>query len=489
VSFVLTTALLTAACSQTGGEKARKTGARKAVRLVFGGDVMLGRGVAPVAESSPSDLFAGIRFEVSSADLAMANLESPLTRRAHLSGPDALEAKPSSARLLRQAGFDALSIANNHAGDAGPETVSDTMKALAAAKVTAVGAGASREQALAARIVSVRGLRVALLAFDTTLEGPEPADGHAGVARWNAKLARAAVESARARSDIVVVALHGGAPYASESDPYLMRLCRLLAGWGADIVWAAGPHVVQPVRLIKTAQGGRPTVVATSLGNLVFDQHIPGTRRGALLEVLAGSDGVRAYRVGRTVAAAPASFIGWKTPRSDAVALYGGWWTLARAVTAAPIVRPRNMARFKVKGKVTAAAIGDAEGNGRRQLVVSFRRPFRPTNVDVLIPRRKLFDRHNLTAHIGLYRPRDLRPLWVAGTLLRPVAGLAVCDGSLAVAYSTLNNPSISGTGAWTWGGFGFTPLADLPGSGKPACADVDGDGRLDPLILERSSR
>jgi poly-gamma-glutamate capsule biosynthesis protein CapA/YwtB (metallophosphatase superfamily) len=486
VLVALGTALLSA-CAQTGGERTRAASSKKAVRLLFAGDVMLGRGVAPVAESSPNELFAGIRFEVSSADLAMANLESPLTKRAHVSGPDALEAKPSFARLLGLAGFDAVTIANNHAGDAGPETVSDTMRALAAARIVVAGAGASREQALAARIVSAGGLRIALLAFDTTMEGPEPASRSPGIARWNERLAREAVQGARSRADIVVVALHGGAPYAPESDPYLMRLGRWLASWGADIVWAAGPHVVQPVRLVRPEQGRRRAVVVTSLGNLIFDQHIPGTRNGALLEVLAGSDGVRAYRVGRTVAAAPASFLAWKTPRSDAVALEGGWWTLAHPVRPAKVVRPRNLAHFK--GKVSSAAIGDAEGTGDRQLVVAFRRPFRRTNVNVLVPRRLLLDRHNLTAHVGLYRPRDLRPLWVAGTLLRPIARLAVCDGALALAYSTLNSPSTVGTGTWRWSGFGFTPQSDLPGSGKPACADVDGDGRLDPLILERSSR
>ena len=46
------------------------------------------------------------------------------------------------------------------------------------------------------------------------------------------------------------------------------------------------------------------TIVATSLGNLVFDQHIPGTRTGELLEVLAGQGGVRAYRLGSTAQAA-----------------------------------------------------------------------------------------------------------------------------------------------------------------------------------------
>jgi Bacterial capsule synthesis protein PGA_cap len=486
-------ALLTGACGQPVKAETRAASGKqtRAVRLLFAGDVMLGRGVASVAVADPNNLLAGIRFEVSSADLAMANLESPLTTRPHVAAKDsdALEARPSSARLLGLAGFDAVTIANNHAGDAGSETVSDTMRALGAAKITVVGAGSSPERAFAPRIVSVGDLHVALLAFDTTGQGPRAGDRKPGVAWWDETLTRAAVERARSQADVVVVALHGGAPYAPESDPYLMRLGRLLAGWGADIVWAAGPHVVQPVHLINPKKSGRPAVVATSLGNLVFDQHIPGTQRGALLEVLAGSDGVRAYRVGSTVATAPVSFLDWKTPHSNAVALDGGWWTLARRFAPAPVLSPRNLARFALKGKVTSAAIGDPEGNGGHQLVVSFRRPYRPTKVSVLVPKRTLLDRHKLTAHIGLYRPRDLRPLWVAGTLLRPVARLAACDGSLAVAYSTLDDPSIIGTGAWKWGGFGFSPQTDLPGSGNPACADVDGDGRLDPLILERSSK
>src|SRR5512134_3904640 len=60
------------------------------VRLLFAGDVMLGRGVA---ELDPTTLLEGVRYVVSSADLAVANLESPLTGRPHLSsaGPNALE--------------------------------------------------------------------------------------------------------------------------------------------------------------------------------------------------------------------------------------------------------------------------------------------------------------------------------------------------------------------------------------------------------------
>src|SRR3990170_1448692 len=79
-----------------------------AVRLLFAGDVMLGRGVARVAASDPAGLFSGIRLEVASADLAVANLESPLTSRPPdpPSGPNALEAPAAAAGRLAEAGFD-----------------------------------------------------------------------------------------------------------------------------------------------------------------------------------------------------------------------------------------------------------------------------------------------------------------------------------------------------------------------------------------------
>lgn len=267
-------------------------------RLLFAGDVMLGRGVAAL---EPSTLFEGIRDVVSSADLATANLESPLTTRPHLAsaGPNALEAAPSSAVLLASAGFDAMGVANNHAGDAGPSTVADTTDALAAAGISTVGAGASAEEAFSPRIVEVAGVRVALLAIDATGVGPRAGESDgAGVAWWDEGRVRAAVLDARAAADVVAVGLHGGAEYVPTTDPGQMAAARLLASWGADVVWGSGPHVVQPFHVIDPDGDGRPTIVATSLGNLLFDQHLPGTRRGALLEVLAGPDGVRAFRIG-----------------------------------------------------------------------------------------------------------------------------------------------------------------------------------------------
>lgn len=469
-----------------GGAGAAK--AAPTVRLIFGGDVMLGRGVAPLVRMQPAAVFGGITAQLGAADLALANLESPLTIRPHLAarGPNALEARPAAARLLREAGFDAMAIANNHAGDAGPDTVSDTMRALAATGVGVIGGGADRAAAYTPLVIRARGVRVAFLSFDDTGEGPRAGPARPGVAWWDAGRARAAVARARAEADVVVVGLHGGSDYNPTTDPWLLRLGRLLASWGADVVWGTGPHVVQPTRVVR-GRGGRSTVVATSLGNLVFDQHIPETRQGELLEVVAGPGGVRAYRLGtsRQSASNAVEFGRWKAPRGDAAALRGEWWSLAAGTPPAVAARPPLLAGFP--GKVEAAAVGDPQGTGGSQLAVSFWRPYRRTDVNALIPRKLLVDRRGLTAHVGLYTVAGRRELWVAGTLLSPVARLAACDGSLAVSYSTLERRAVVGASAWQWRGFGFSPLPVLPGGGAPACADVDGDGSLDPVILGRA--
>ncbi|MEZ5102327.1 MAG: hypothetical protein R3C15_21505 [Thermoleophilia bacterium] len=204
-----------------------------------------------------------------------------------------------------------------------------------------------------------------------------------------------------------------------------------------------------------------------------------------LLEVVAGRDGVRAYRVGDTDHAdGPVSFVGWRPPAGDAALLDDGWWTLARPVEAAPSAAD---APADFPGDVVAASRGDADADGADDLVVAFRRPASARVERELVPLDRRVDAEGRTAHVGVYRTGPLASRWVAGTLVDPVARLAACDGAIAVGYSTLDDDAVVRTGAWRWGGFGFLTLPDLPGPGAPACADVDGDGARDPLVLERS--
>lgn len=475
-------AALLAAVAVTGACAGAATAGPATARALFAGDVMLGRGVAPAAAAGDG-VFDEVRSVVAGADLAAANLESPLTRREHIAdNPFALEADPATASLLAGAGFDLMSLANNHAGDAGPGGVTDTLTALGSAGVEGIGAGADAGAAEAAVLREVHGIRVAFVAFDLSGAGRSATAQTAGVASYEREASRRTVAAAAESSDVVAVSLHGGIEYLA-SDAVLEAAAADLVAAGADVVWGHGAHVVHPVAT-RPGVEGRTAVVATGLGNLLFDQGLEATEHGAVLEVLFSTAGVLAYRTGRTDHSdLRVRFDGWDVPPGDAVLLHDGWWTPLH-LPAGPDPATVAVTGFAA-GDVVAAASGDLTGDGDPDLVVSFRRPYVENPVNALFP--GLVDAAGRSAHLGVFQPGTLEQVWVAGTLLRPVSRVAVCDGSLALAFDALDDPAVAVTGAWQWAGFGFAAAPDLPGPGTPGCRDVDGDGTTEPVITGRN--
>src|SRR3990172_5099551 len=137
------------------------------VVLIAVGDLMLGRDMA-----SRSPVFAGVAAELRRADLALGNFEGavppPGIDPVDLPGDPAYEpyrllVPAGAAKELREAGFDLLSLANNHALDAGESGLANTRAVLESAGITALGdpAGASTFA-----IRRVKGVRIAFLAFN-----------------------------------------------------------------------------------------------------------------------------------------------------------------------------------------------------------------------------------------------------------------------------------------------------------------------------------
>jgi poly-gamma-glutamate synthesis protein (capsule biosynthesis protein) len=452
------------------------------VRVLLVGDVMTGRGVAAAIGTDPDAVFADVRHLLNAADVAAANLESPLTALPHVSANEnMLEADPATAVDLAKAGFDLMSLPNNHSTDAGPEGLIDTIAAVAGAGMLTVGGGPDAAAAVEPAVVPVGGLTVGFLAFDATGVGLVAAD-EPGVATWDDIESTAAIQELRSRVDVLVVSIHGGTEYLRVTDPGMADLATTLGNLGVDVVWGHGAHVVQPVQLLD---GSRRTVAATSLGNFLFDQSGPDRTTGAMLEVLADANGVVAYRVGLAEHAdRRVRFVQWLPPQGDAGWLHGSWWTLAKAPVLAPDTTT-PIADFR-HGDLGAAARGDITGDGAQDLVVSFRRPHQTTPFMELHPEVQWADASGRSAHLGVYDPDGLREIWVAGTVLMPIADLAVCDGAIATAHNQLDDPDIIAGGAWEWNGFGFDTGPDIDGTGTPGCADVDGDGATEPVIVNR---
>jgi poly-gamma-glutamate synthesis protein (capsule biosynthesis protein) len=290
------------------------------VEVLAVGDVMPGRGVAAVDEP-----LAGVEPWLQAADLAVGNLECVLGAEGTARpGPYRLRAPSGAAAMLARAGFDVLGLANNHALDYGPEGLAGTAVLLEWAGIDAVGPGPGMEAAFRPTVREVRGLRLAFLAFNAV---PDP-DGmpaapaplhptHPGTARqgkwdgvasgvrsdawvpaaWDPERGPAAVAAARANANAVIVLVHWGYEYDRRSDPGQRDMARALLDAGADLVVGHHPHVVQETA--TAAELGleeRHGLVAYSLGNLLFDQAQPETRRGLVLRAFFDRDGLRAVQ-------------------------------------------------------------------------------------------------------------------------------------------------------------------------------------------------
>ena len=131
------------------------------------GDLMFARDVVTLMEQhGPGYVFERVTPLFEGVDLLVGNLEGAFSDRGErLNKHYTFRAPPRLAVALRDAGFDAVSLANNHALDYGPVSLADTRDTLDAIGVGYFGAGAGSDEAMRPLVLEASGMRVALLGF------------------------------------------------------------------------------------------------------------------------------------------------------------------------------------------------------------------------------------------------------------------------------------------------------------------------------------
>jgi poly-gamma-glutamate capsule biosynthesis protein CapA/YwtB (metallophosphatase superfamily) len=269
--------------------------------LLAAGDLMLDRGVAAQQARHGADHpLREVRGLLGQADLALANLEGPITAtQPCVHKEHSFRFAPSSAELLRRSGLRLLSLANNHVLDCGRPGLVDTLRALEAAGLQGFGAGLDTARALAPLRVEVRGVRLALVGFTRFLpEALVLRDEAPGIAFATPAAIRSSVAAARAGADVVVVSFHWGHERSTRPDEHQHELARIALEAGADLVLGHHPHVLQGLQLFPPAAPGRgPRLVAYSLGNFVFDQRYEAGQQSLLLRCELDRRGMRGARL------------------------------------------------------------------------------------------------------------------------------------------------------------------------------------------------
>jgi poly-gamma-glutamate capsule biosynthesis protein CapA/YwtB (metallophosphatase superfamily) len=288
--LIASTVLFVASCSTIPAPDQNKDtvtpSQAESKRLVIAavGDIMLDGSAREIMREQGYDYaFDKMRPWLQKADIAFGNLEGPLTDRGE-PAPDKkylFRSPPAKvADALKAAGFDIVSLANNHSLDYGSEGLADTIAALDKVGVHHVGAGENLAVARQAAILQRNGLKVAFLAYSLTFPEEFWATAkRAGTVFGYREIVEGDIRAAKQKADIVVASFHWGQESKTELRPYQVALGHAAIDAGASLVIGHHPHILQSVERYKDG------VILYSMGNFAFGSYSPNAKVSALAEI------------------------------------------------------------------------------------------------------------------------------------------------------------------------------------------------------------
>ena len=258
---VLIAGCLVAIVARAGGDD---------VRLLFTGDILLSRQVRREIDQTGRFPWEGFTRLFQSGAWVAGNLEGAVGDARDClpsaSASPCFDIPPALIPLLAKAGFRALGIANNHAFDLGPAGHEATREAL-------------RREGLDALSYEDSPHFAQLGAYDVAVIAVSMVPGRDGArVEIPSTELRQKLRLARSLADVVVVFVHWGSELLDWPDVEQRHAAEWFVRNGADVVIGSHPHVVQAPECVL----GRP--VFFSLGNHLFDQKYPATKRGLIAD-------------------------------------------------------------------------------------------------------------------------------------------------------------------------------------------------------------
>ncbi|WP_066173270.1 CapA family protein [Bacillus marinisedimentorum] len=264
------------------------------VTVTFAGDIMMDRSVRQaIAEHGPLYPFTEVRELVSAADYAVANLETAVTGR-HEKYPKMYNFKSTPEALdgVKQAGFDLVTLANNHTMDYGIDGLLDTMAYVNSAGLAYIGAGVNSKEAYQDHSVHIKGLHIKFLGISRVLPAGDWFAGKTkrGIASaYDLERVLSVVRRESRNTDYLFVYMHWGYERNDFPAAYQTAAARKLIDAGADGIIGSHPHVLQGLEYYQ----GKP--IAYSLGNFLFPDYVSGkTAETGLLTIRLDGEKVNA---------------------------------------------------------------------------------------------------------------------------------------------------------------------------------------------------
>ena len=239
------------------------------VSVAITGDLMLARSVnARMMATTDRFPFNFTADYLHGFDLTVGNLECVVS---HLGQPQpkefTFEANPRAFGRLSAAGFDIVSVANNHSGDFGKSAFADMLGNLTKHGIAYVGGGMNQAEAHAGTLTTTGETTIGMLAYceigPTSFAATSTTPGHAWL---DVAAMRADIAQLRKSATFVIVFMHWGIEYQPVETAHQQAMARVAIDAGADLVVGAHPHIIQPWEMY------RGKLIVYSIGNFVFDE-------------------------------------------------------------------------------------------------------------------------------------------------------------------------------------------------------------------------
>ena len=258
----------------------------RSISIVSSGDILLHERLWAQAKADGVDgnwdfypQLADLEPEISSADLALCHLETPLAELGvDYQGYPTFNAPPQITEAIIKLGFDMCGTASNHSLDQGFTGLTRTIETLEAAGIPFTGTSDSAEAASQPLVMDVQTengiVKVGILSYTYGFNGFErDADK-----LWSANLidpVAIITEAKLARSqgaEIVIAKMHWGDEYTNQANEFQTSVAQELADSGQiDLIDGSHSHSVQPITQIGN------TWIAYSHGNFVAAHREPTT--------------------------------------------------------------------------------------------------------------------------------------------------------------------------------------------------------------------
>ncbi|MFC1503952.1 CapA family protein [Spirochaetota bacterium] len=263
-----------------------------AIKLLFTGDIMHNMSTYYKSlkhKEEYTTFFSLVSNHISDADIAVCNLESPVSFAHSIRGYPRFNAPVKLLKALKSTGFDIVTTANNHAMDQYKSGLLNTLRAIRDHDFVNVGTSAIKNSTNRIYFTNSNNIKIAFIAYTYSLNGINH-HGHVNLFNFNQKRKVpkkiiSDIHYAKSRdADLIILFAHWGFEYENRPRRIIRKYAHMLCNAGADIIIGTHPHVLQPVEYYR-AKDKRECFIAYSLGNFLSSGSYKTNLQGLMLKM------------------------------------------------------------------------------------------------------------------------------------------------------------------------------------------------------------